>query len=452
MNLSPAVENPVDIAPNRLWDHLKEALRPKIGPTNFRIWLNSVRGAKVDGERLVLSVPNKFVANWLSDYYFDLIEKEGSLLANKALRLGFDICDHETEARAAPVEPPAQRRAPHPLNAKYTFENFVVGSGSQLAHAAARAVADMPGANYNPLFIYGGVGLGKTHLLHAVGIEALKKFPQLRLICLPAEKFMNEYIYAVRNNQMNAFRKKYRSGCDLLLIDDIQFLGGKESTQDEFFHTFNELYHSHRQIVITGDKIPKEIPGLEERLCSRFEWGLVADIQPPDFETRVAILRKKAESDKIRLSEEVALYLAEIIRSNVRELEGTLIRLHAFASLTNSPITVELARGVLQRQARQPETKRRGSVESIQQAVAQYYQIQTEQINSHRRLKSMAHPRQVAMYLCKKHLQLSFPEIGHRFGGKDHTTVLYACRKIELLLESDASLQHDIAILEKTIL
>ncbi len=328
----------------------------------------------------------------------------------------------------------------------------MVGGGNQLAHAAAKAVAKLPGAHYNPLFIYGGVGLGKTHLLHAIGNAVLKQYPEVKVICLSAEKFMIEFIHCLQNNQMVGFRKKYRN-CDLLLTDDIQFLGGKESTQHEFFHTFNDLHHSKRQIVVTSDKIPKEIHGLEPRLRSRFEWGLIADIQSPDLETRMAILQKKAESDRITLSDEVAMYLAETIQSNVRELEGALIRLNAFASLTKAPITLDLAKEVLQDHFRSLELPvKKSTVESIQQVVAQYYQIDLEELKSHRRLKTLAYPRQVAMYLCKKHLRLSFPEVGHRFGGKDHTTVMHACRKIEALLKVDSHLQNDISILEKTII
>lgn len=453
---SSFVDKPVD-NPVPMWDILKERLKEKVGPNTYNIWFTQISGGKIDGDDLVIAVPSKFIANWLTDYYVDLIQQESSELAQKPIKVQFDIQEEEREKRGVAsrgfLQPkvPLQIKIVHPLNPKYTFENFVVGNGNQLAHAAARAVSELPGAHYNPLFIYGGVGLGKTHLLHAVGIEALRRRPELKIVSLSAEKFMNEFINSVRNNQMELFRKKYRTTVDILLIDDIPFLGGKESTQEEFFHTFNELHNTHRQIVVTSDKMPKEIPGLEERLRSRFEWGLIADIQAPDFETRVAIIRKKIATDKIFLNDEAALFLAETVRSNVRELEGTLIRLNAFASLTKSPITVSLIKELLQNQFKGQEAKKKTTVESIQQIVAEYYRLSSEELKSPRRHKGLSYPRHVAMYLCKKHLNLSFPEIGRRFGGKDHTTVLHAVRKIESLLEIDANLQSDVAILEKTI-
>lgn len=471
MNLSPSVDRSVDkavpIGQRPLWDVLKENLKSKVSLVNYNNWFRPIIGAQIDGDILLVSVPNRFYADWLTDFYSETLEQEGSALAQKPIKIRFQIVGEPATRplNARPLagqpltaRPPVHVKVSPSLNPKYTFDNFVVGSGNQLAHAAAKAVADLPGSHYNPLFLYGGVGLGKTHLLHAIGIEAQRRQPGFRIISLSAEKFMNEYINSVRNNQMESFRKKYRTTCDMLLIDDIQFLGGKESTQQEFFHTFNELHNSHRQIVVTSDKIPKEIPGLDERLLSRFEWGLVADIQPPDFETRVAILRKKADRDKIYLSDEVAMYLAQNIQSNVRELEGALIRLNAFAALSSGRITLDLTKEVIKNHLRpevdsdrSPTGQRRSNVESIQKTVADFYQIELSALKSPRRLKSLAHPRQIAMYLCKKHLKLSYPELGHRFGGKDHTTVIHACRKIERLLESDPNLQNDIAILEKTI-
>lgn len=450
MNLSPTVDKAVDFS-QPIWNTLKETLKEKVGPKTFALWFTSITGCKVENDCLVVFVPNRFIADWITDYYIDLLEKEGSLLANQSLKVRFNIAEENGGSAAKPPVSPIALKVKTPLNPRYTFKNFVVGSGNQLAYAAAKAVSDLPGGHYNPLFLYGGVGLGKTHLLNAVGLESLKRHPEFKIVCLSAEKFMNEFINNVRGNSMAEFRKKYRISCDMLLIDDVQFLGGKESTQEEFFHTFNELYDSHRQIVVTSDKIPKDIPGLEERLRSRFEWGLIADIQPPDLETRVAILRKKAESDKVFLADEVAMYLAQVIQSNVRELEGTLIRLHAFASLTKSPITLELAKEVIKNQFSPSQERRRASVESIQQVVADYYQIEPSDLKSPRRPKNLAYPRQVAMYLCKKHLNLSFPDIGRRFGGKDHTTVIHAVKKITSLLEKDPNLQSDLAILEKTI-
>lgn len=471
--LSPSVDKSVDI-PFPIWDKLKEHLKTQVSRLDFIKWFEPVTSGEVREDHVVLSVPNKFTAEWIQDHYKELLEQEAGKLAERTVQLRFAVSEATTvgeaptngngHMRTAPEEGDAKpfvggqtitrERVSTLLNPKYTFENFVVGSGTSLAHAACQSVAKLPGGHYNPLYLYGGVGLGKTHLLHAVGIEILKKFPHFKIVYVSAERFMNEFINSVRNDRMNLFRQKYRESCDMLLVDDVQFLGGKESTQHEFFHTFNIHYDSQRQIILTSDKIPKEIPGLEERLRSRFEWGLIADVQPPDLETRAAILRKKAESDRIPLTNEVAMYIAHEIKSNVRELEGALIRLNAFSALTKAPLTIELAREVFKNQfANQPaNTKKRTTAEEIQQTVAEYYQIALHELNSPRRVREYAYPRQIAMYLCKKYLHLSFPEIGHKFGGKDHTTVLHACRKIERLLEQDSGLQNDVSILEKTIL
>lgn len=471
MDLSPVVDNVVSNNPDPLWEGLKEQLQSKISPLNYNNWFKPISAAKKKGEHFVISVPNKFIADWISDYYLDLLEKEVSHLANELLKIRFEIDEvkldtnghgngngngHNEEVQSQPEPPTTPQSVTRyqtiaPLNPKYTFDSFVPGNGNQLAHAAAKAVADLPGGHYNPLFLYGGVGLGKTHLLNAIGLEISKRNPNFRIVYTSAEKFMNEFIHSVRNSKMEEFRKKYRICCDMLLIDDIQFLGGKESTQDEFFHTFNDLHNTHRQIVVTGDKIPKDIPGLEERLHSRFEWGLIADVQPPDLESRIAILRKKGDADGIHLNNDVALFLATNVRSNVRELEGALIRLNAFASLTKSPISLDLAKEVLKNVFSSKPTSATCTIESIQQIVSKYYQISISDLKSPRRMRGFAHPRQVAMYLCKKHLKVSYPEIGHKFGGKDHTTVIHACRKIEALMEKDGNLQADVAVLEQNL-
>lgn len=482
MSLSPDVDNVVNnsvVRVDSVWDALKGELKGKVCQINYNNWFKPITNAFLDGEILIICLPNKFIADWITDYYVEMIEKEASTLFGREVRVRFEIAEeepppkkttngHSPEIKEAAVEkaekvemvkPSATRPQPEPqiqriqsLNPKYTFESFVVGSGNQLAHAAAKAVAELPGGHYNPLFLCGGVGLGKTHLLNAVGIELLRKKPAFKILYISSEKFMNEFIHSVRHDKMTEFRKKYRESCDILLIDDIQFLGGKEGTQDEFFHTFNALYDSHRQVIVTSDKFPKEIPGLEERLRSRLEWGLIADIQPPDFETRIAILRKKAETDKIILSNDVAMYLAREVKSNVRELEGALIRLNAFASLKQSAITLDLAQEILKNIFPAKENRSLWTIDAIQKAVADYYQIQLADLKGQRRMKMLAYPRQVAMYLCKKHLKASFPEIGQKFGGKDHTTVIHACRKIESLLATDPNLQNDLEILEKTIL
>lgn len=348
-------------------------------------------------------------------------------------------------AREAKLDPPGQSRPGYTeqelaetmlaagINPRHDFDEFVVGPSNQFVHAACSAVAENPGGSYNPLFIFGGVGLGKTHLLHAVGIEAIKRNPQARVVNLSSEDFMNQLITSLRQKDMNAFRTQFRNNCDVLLIDDIQFIAGKDSTQEEFFHTFNALYHSGKQIVITSDVMPKDLPGIEERLRSRFSWGLCADIQPPEMETRIAILEKKAEADGIEMDKDVAILLASSIRSNVRELEGTLIRLGAQASLMGQPITMDLAREMLDRL--NIEQGRELSTEYIIEVIARDFGITPRDIKGKRRTRAISKPRQYAMYLARKHTDHSYPQLGDQFGGKDHTTVLAACKKIGGLIE-----------------
>lgn len=443
---------------NNILKQLKDKIQSKISDLNYNTWFKPISGASLGEGSFVLKVPNKFIADWISDYYSDLIVQELFLITDQNLRLCFDITEEHEAAPLGKSEPatypsakePPRVRSVENLNSKYSFDRFVVGNSNQFAHAACKAVADLPGGHYNPLYIYGGVGLGKTHLMHAVGLQIANSQPNLNIIYVSAEKFMNELINCLRHERMHEFRKKYRDNCDVLLIDDIQFLGGKECTQEEFFHTFNALHDSQRQIVLTSDKLPKNIQGIDERLCSRFEWGLIADIQPPELETRIAILKKKAENSNLKCPDDVAMFLASSIKNNVRELEGSLLRLNAFASLTGTPVTVDLAREVLGTTLRAKESS--CSIESIQKTVASYYSLNVSDLKSPRRMRVLAFPRQVAMYLCKKHVGSSFPEIGGKFGGKDHTTVMHACRKIEKLLKCDSKIQNDIAILEKDIL
>jgi len=439
-------------------DQLKDRIKNKISDLNYNTWFKPICGARLEESSFIISVPNKFVADWISDYYSDLIVQELFSITERNLRIRFEVkAENEAQDEGQPQTDPEIEQRPQPLvrnvenlNRKYTFDRFVVGASNQFAHAACKAAADLPGGHYNPLFIYGGVGLGKTHLLHAIGLQIAGSQPTLNIIYVSAEKFMNELINALRYERMPDFRRKYRDRCDVLLIDDIQFLGGKERTQEEFFHTFNALHESQRQIVLTSDKLPRDIQGIEERLRSRFEWGLIADIQPPDLETRIAILKKKAESSNLKCPDDVAMFLASSIKSNVRELEGSLLRINAFASLTGVRVTVELAREVLGNILRDREQI--CSIESIQKTVAGFYDLNISDLKSPRRMKALAYPRQIAMYLCKKHVGSSFPEIGGKFGGKDHTTVIHAYRKIERLLLTDAKIQNDIAILEKSIL
>jgi chromosomal replication initiator protein len=333
------------------------------------------------------------------------------------------------------------------LLAKYQFDSFVVGPSNQLAAAASRAVADNPASKNNPLFIYGGVGLGKTHLLHAIGQQIQAQHPSWRILYLKTETFMNEFIYQVRNNRIEEFRNKYRDHTDVLLMDDIQYLGGKERTQDEFFHTFNALFESHRQIVVTADKYPHEIPDLEERIRSRFQWGLIADIQPPELETRIAILAKKAEYDKIDLPDEVAHYLAAHIKSNVRELEGLLIRVAAFASLQQRLITIEFVQETLKNFLSQSAAHL--TVEAVLKEVANYFNVKIADLKGSSRLASVTRPRQIAMYLSRKLCKASFPELGQKFGGKDHTTVMSACRRVEALLVQDVKTRSMVLEIER---
>jgi chromosomal replication initiator protein len=348
----------------------------------------------------------------------------------------------------APVASPAAGAAPtqglgpphglgplHGLNPKYTFESFVVGPSNQLAHAASVGAASARNKRYNPLFIYGGVGLGKTHLVNAIGHRLLAENPGARVLYLSAERFTNEFIWALQNHRIADFRERYRSQCDLLIVDDIQFLAGREQTQEEFFHTFNALYHADRQIVVTSDVVPQQIPEIEERLVSRFQWGVVADIQAPELDTRIAILRRKAGEEGIPLPDDVALFLAQVVRSNVRELEGTLLRLAVRAEIVRRPIDLDFARETLR--AVLPAPEHAVSVEDIQQAVCRYFNIRLADLKSHRRHRSVAYPRMVAMYLCRQRLEISYPQLGEAFGGKDHTTVMSAVRKIGGLLEKD---------------
>jgi len=345
------------------------------------------------------------------------------------------------------VTQPKSRRGIQ-LNPKYTFKNFVVGAGNQFAHAACMAVAEQPGQTYNPLFIYGGVGLGKTHLLNAIGNLVAEK-SDLRIAYLTTEQFTNEVINSIRYDKMMDLRKRYRH-IDMLMIDDIQFLVGKERTQEEFFHTFNALYEGHKQIVLSSDRFPKDMPDIEERLRSRFEWGLIADLQPPDVETRIAILRKKSEDEGVKLPEDVIQFLSITMKSNIRELEGSLVRLGAYASLTGQVITLDLAKNVLRDLI--GDKKKIVAMDDIQEAVCAQFHVKMTELKSRRRSKTLVHPRQLAMYLCRELTDASYPEIGRQFGGKDHTTIIHACRQVTKAKETDQALQTTIETLKEHIL
>jgi chromosomal replication initiator protein len=416
-----------------LWDQVLARLETKLNRHSFATWFRPTTFVDFSGSRLAVRVPNAQFKDWLSKNYLSVITEALVELDHPNLELSF-----ETEAKAPPAthsgdaeREPATGTA---LNPKYTFESFVVGSSNQFAHAAARAVAEIPSKSYNPLFLYGGVGLGKTHLMHAIGHYIQARSHQLNLLYISTDRFINEMINAIRFDRLPAFRQKYRA-IDILLVDDIQFIAGKDRTQEEFFHIFNALHDSQKQIVISSDCPPRQIPTIEERLHSRFEWGLIADIQPPDIETKVAILRKKAEAEHVELPENVALFIASKVRTNIRELEGSLIRLIAYASLTGReidlPLTQEILRDLIHTEDK-PIT-----IEMIQKFVADHYNVKLTELKAKNNAKAVAVPRQIAMYLTKTLTHASLPEIGKGFGGKHHSTVIHSVRKIDGLRKRD---------------
>src|SRR5262245_377041 len=424
-----------------IWDQVLARIETKVNRHSFYTWFRPTTLLADGGGALTIRVPNPLFKDWLTKHYAVVltealaeVRRPGAGLifvsegAAAAPAPGGVANEVESQAMDGPVVTPAG------LNPRYTFDTFIVGSSNQFAHAACRAVAEAPSRSYNPLFIYGGVGLGKTHLMHAVGHYVLQHDPSLKLTYISSERFMNEMINAVRYDRVIDFRERYRS-VDVLLVDDIQFLAGKEGTQTEFFHTFNALYDSQKQIVLSSDSPPHEIPSLEERLRSRFEWGLTADIQSPDLETKAAILKKKAEAEAVPLPDNVAMYIAGKIKSNIRELEGSLIRLVAYASLTGQDISLPLAQEVLRNILDHDE--KAVTIETIQKFVADYYNLKLADLKSKNNSKSVAMPRQVAMYLCKSLTHASLPEIGRSFGGKHHSTVIHSIRKVEDLRKRD---------------
>jgi chromosomal replication initiator protein len=439
-----------------LWQDALGQLKEQLGKQNFETWIKPIHFGERKGNDIRLDVPNKFFRDWLADHFVGPIEQVLRSIAHEEVKVYLTV-NQDLQGRSEPVRgdrkierehDKPQRANNNNLIARYTFENFVIGASNQFAHAASMAVTNQPGEHYNPLFIYGGVGLGKTHVVNAIGHRAAIKRPSLKVVYLSSESFMNELIGSLRRDKMDEFKTKFRN-IDLLILDDVQFIAGKERTQEEFFHTFNSLYESHKQIVITSDKFPKEIPGLEDRLRNRFEWGLIADIQPPDMETRVAILQKKAETEAVQLPHDVAIFLASNIDSNVRELEGSLTRLGAFASLTRSVITIDLAKEVLRNNLK--TAQREVTVESIQKTICDYYSIKLGDLKAKRRTKNIAFPRQVAMYLCRKYTETSFPAIGDKFGGRDHSTVIHASRTIEKRIKEDPFMQTTIEKLERNL-
>ena len=439
------------LAMDELWAGVLPQLRERLVTQNFETWIKPIRARSTAGDELALEVPNKFFRDWLAEHFLAPIQELLAEVAQRTVKVSLNINQHLPAGGGAQKRIERESIKPHRVSnliPKYNFENFVVGASNQFAHAASLAVANQPGDHYNPLFIYGGVGLGKTHLINAIGHRIVERRPGLKVFYLSSEAFMNELIASLRRDKMDEFKTRFRNS-DVLILDDVQFLAGKERTQEEFFHTFNSLYESHKQIVLTSDKFPKEIPDLEDRLRNRFEWGLIADIQPPDVETRVAILQKKAETEGVPLPHDVAIFLAANIDSNVRELEGSLTRLGAFASLTKIVITVDLAKEVLQNTLK--GNQREVTVESIQKTICDYFNLKVGDLKAKRRTKNVALPRQLAMYLCRKHTSTSFPSIGNKFGGRDHSTVIHAAKTIEKKMKEDPQVSATLEKLEKNL-
>lgn len=450
-----------------LWNKVLDVIKTSASPAVFQAFFAVVHPLSFDGERFVLQVDTPLVTDWLRQKYVTAIEDTLRHLCGRAVHLVLQ-CDADLPAPPAPAAtepapaavpsalsdptPSPARRArvlPSNLNPYFSFDNFIVGSSNQMAHAAAFATAQNPGRVYNPLFIYGGVGLGKTHLMQAIGHAVLSRDERRTVHYVSCERFINQFIEAIQTSTLSKFREFFRSSIDVLLIDDIQFLSKKESLQEEFYHTFNDLHNQGKQIVMTSDKSPQELEHIENRLVNRFEWGMVVDIQSPDFETRVAIIRKKLETYGKTLDDEVCYYLANKVRNDVRKIEGALIRLLGFASVQNKPVTLEMAKDCLKDYvtAQAPI-----SLDAIQKAVAEFFDVRITDLRSNRRPKMISHPRQLAMYLCRDLTSNSLTEIAQAFGGKDHTTVLYACRKIDAMKRSDEVIEQQISTLRKRIL
>ena len=446
----------------KIWIAAQEHLRSMLSPDTYNLWFAPLRACGQDTHGIVLEVANDFCEVWLKDNYMGLLQDVVALASGHQLQVKFKVATANAVPEAAaeplqeqakPAEAVAERGGPnHELNfnPKNTFETFVVGNNNNFAYAAALAVAQSPGKSYNPLFLYGGVGLGKTHLLHAIGQHVAGHKKSARVAYISSEKFTNEYIDGIQNNLLAKFRKKYRQ-TDVLLIDDIQFLAGKERIQEEFFHTFNALHEAHKQIVLTCDRPASEIQNLEHRLVSRFEWGLVTDLQPPDVEMRLAILNKKAQLMGVQLPEEIIQFLANRIRTNIRRLEGALIRVASYAALTGKKLSLEVVEGLL-REILHEEGRYSISIETIQKKVAEHFDIRLADMTSKRRPENIAFPRQVAMFLSRQMTESSLNTIGEAFGGRDHGTVLHACRLVKDRMEVDAHVRQVVSYLEKQLL
>jgi len=441
-----------------IWNQALRGLQPRLGTQTYDLWLRPMTLRSVHGHTLHLSAPSRFMKEWFETHYLQAVLDEIRAQTAEHYDVRVDVCAIPEQASDRVVElitqdPPSDKPLPSlppvGLSARYQFSTFIKGASNELAASAAWSVAQEPGSCFNPLFLYGGVGLGKTHLLHAVGHALFERCPTLRIVYLGAERFMNEFITAVRFNQFDEFRARYRHDCDVLLVDDIQFIAGKDRTMDEFFHVFNALHEAGKQIVVSADRVPSNMEGMEERLTSRLNWGLVADIKPPDLETRVAILRQKSERDKLSIPDDVTLLIANLVRSNVRELEGALVRVSTFASLRAVPVTAEFVSELLGAPSKQHAAPM--TIETVQKVVASYYSVRIADLKGQRRHRGIARPRMIAMYLCRQLTSASFPEIGQRFGGKDHSTVINACRRIESLQGEDAGVRAALEALHQQL-
>lgn len=449
----------MDTQLKQLWEKTLDIIRSELTEVSFNTWIKSCEPLSISSDEIKIGVPNEFTRDILEQRYKDLISNAIKLVSSKKYNIQI-LIESEIPDESAQNNKSSEKNASEgsivvsdemsaTLNPKYTFNSFVIGNSNRFAHAASLAVAESPAKAYNPLFIYGGVGLGKTHLMHAIGHYILKHNSKSKVVYVSSEKFTNELINSIKDDKNEEFRNRYRN-IDVLLIDDIQFIAGKERTQEEFFHTFNALHDANKQIILSSDRPPKEIPTLEDRLRSRFEWGLIADIQAPDFETRMAILKKKADVENLNVANEVMVYIATKIKANIRELEGALIRIVAYSSLTGREITVDLASEALKDIISNKQSKNI-TIDTIQDVVSSYYNLRIEELKSQRRTRNVAYPRQIAMYLSRKLTDLSLPKIGEEFGGRDHTTVIHAYEKISKNLKTDEVLQNTVNDITKKL-
>ncbi len=422
-----------------VWDQIKQELAKKLSSESYQNWLASTQQHADHGGRLTVRVPSEATKLWMEQEYSEHVAAAVLTLQLGMRQVHYEVVSSQSSVSHIPRSNGLGETPQSPLNPKYSFDSFVVGSCNQFAHAAAKAVADNPAERYNPLFIYGGVGMGKTHLMHAIGRTLADRHGSMRIVYTSSERFMNEMIDCIKTDRMSTFHQHYRNA-DILLVDDVQVLANKERTQEEFFHTFNALHENGKQIVLSSDQPPKQTSGLTDRLRSRFEWGLMVDVQPPDLETKMAILDKKSEAEGVHLPEDVRIYIATKTKSNVRELEGALVKLMAYSSVMDSPITLSMAQQVLKQLS--GGTERRITIDLIVRAVAEKFGLQPSQLKLKTNVQNIAYPRQIAMYLCKELTQCSLPEIGRYFGGKHHTTVLHSVNKIDRLRQSDLDLNR----------